>query len=263
MHILKRIMIKNGKGITLALFNIDELKAHEEIVLENAKRLFQQVSYDKVLYNPIIVSKKDYIILDGAHRVWVIRKMGYKKIIGMLVNYDDKSILVDRWYRRISVPMLRYDIFFKMFSENFSLRKIDSINLDKIYDGEKAFISIFGKLFYIDENREKYEIVLRLREIERNIMYRYGGRISYVDNFSLDKKYVYIIPPRFLKEDIRKIVKESRILPPKSTRHLIPYRIMNLNMPILYFNGSSTGINDVLEGNNFLVYDDLKKIFVY
>lgn len=159
--------------------------------------------------------------------------------------------------------MLRYDIFFKMFSENFSLRKIDSINLDKIYDGEKAFISIFGKLFYIDENREKYEIVLRLREIERNIMYRYGGRISYVDNFSLDKKYVYIIPPRFLKEDIRKIVKESRILPPKSTRHLIPYRIMNLNMPILYFNGSSTGINDVLEGNNFLVYDDLKKIFVY
>ena len=114
MHILKQIAIKNGKSITLALFNIDELKVHEEIVLENAKRLFQQISYDGILYNPIIVSKKDYIILDGAHRVWVIRRMGYKKIIGMLVDYNDESILVNRWYRRISVPMLRYDIFILM-----------------------------------------------------------------------------------------------------------------------------------------------------
>ena len=50
---------------------------------------------------PLIVEKKDYMILDGHHRFATAKKLGLKKIPAILVDYDD----VDVWTLRKEYPV--------------------------------------------------------------------------------------------------------------------------------------------------------------
>lgn len=81
----------------IELIDIKKLKEHEEIIHEHLKCVCAEIKKNKWI-KPILVDKKSYIILDGHHRYNSFKKMGYKKIPVVFVDYfDDKLIELKAW----------------------------------------------------------------------------------------------------------------------------------------------------------------------
>jgi len=83
------------KGI--CMIDINELKGHECTLEEIVKELQEEIGRDGVLKRPIVVDEETLLILDGHHRVEVLRRLGCKKVPAVLVDYWDPSIMVFSW----------------------------------------------------------------------------------------------------------------------------------------------------------------------
>lgn len=77
------------------LVNINRLKAHERINADRCARVRQILLQSRKFTKPIIVDKASGVILDGHHRVFVLRKLGYRKIPALSINYRSAIIKVN------------------------------------------------------------------------------------------------------------------------------------------------------------------------
>jgi hypothetical protein len=80
-----------------AIMEIEELKIHEAIQDELLEVFINMLRDDGVFKVPILVDEKDFIVLDGHHRVEALKRMGYTKIPVYLVDYWDEAIEVTTW----------------------------------------------------------------------------------------------------------------------------------------------------------------------
>jgi hypothetical protein len=81
----------------LTFIKIDELKEHEEINPSHLKELMEEIKSDGILKNPIVVDKNTKVVLDGEHRLNVLKMLGCNKIPVVLVNYRSPKIKVLPW----------------------------------------------------------------------------------------------------------------------------------------------------------------------
>ena len=81
----------------LRLVDIHLLKPHEMINKERLEELEKEIKEDRILKKPIVADRSTLVVLDGHHRLEVLRKMGAKRIPVILVDYDDPRIIVKKW----------------------------------------------------------------------------------------------------------------------------------------------------------------------
>jgi cysteine synthase len=79
--------------VPLKLVELALLKSHEHIKKDHYKNLLKKIKENRFV-RPIIVDANSHVILDGHHRVSVLKNLGYKIIPAFLVNYSDKKIKV-------------------------------------------------------------------------------------------------------------------------------------------------------------------------
>jgi hypothetical protein len=85
--------IKSNKAMSLKLTRIALLLPHEETNKKRFQKLLKKIKKNKFI-TPIAVDVNSFTILDGHHRVEVMKKLGYKNIPAYLVNYKQKTIKV-------------------------------------------------------------------------------------------------------------------------------------------------------------------------
>ena len=76
------------------LIDINKLKCHEEINQQHLTEIIYQVKKAGFIRNPVVVDLKNFIILDGHHRVAALKQLGVNKVPVFLVNYQDKDVRV-------------------------------------------------------------------------------------------------------------------------------------------------------------------------
>ncbi len=84
-------------SIKPTLVEIELLKAHEEVDKVYHEKLKKIIESDKVLKKPIVADINTYTILDGHHRVSVLRSLGCRLVPAVLVDYNSPSIIVESW----------------------------------------------------------------------------------------------------------------------------------------------------------------------
>jgi hypothetical protein len=89
--------------MTTKLIPLSKLKPHEEFTEGRLRAVMRDLKSTGVLWFPILVDDKDFIILDGHHRTEAFRRMGYSKILARLVDYDSPDIEV--YTRRKDIPI--------------------------------------------------------------------------------------------------------------------------------------------------------------
>ena len=89
----------------IELLPVSKLKPHEEFTLGRLRALIKALKKCGVLWFPVLVDNKDFIILDGHHRVEAFKRMGLRKILCRLVDYDDPEIKV--FPRRKNIPITK------------------------------------------------------------------------------------------------------------------------------------------------------------
>lgn len=77
---------------------IKKIRQHEEIILQNLKKVKKQIKKANIFKTPIIVDKKTLIVLDGHHRLNSCKQLNLNKIPCILVDYlnDSKIKVVSR-----------------------------------------------------------------------------------------------------------------------------------------------------------------------
>jgi len=79
------------------IFEIEELREHEEIRPDYLEALKNEIQLDGILKMPICIDKNTCIILDGHHRLQALKRLGCKKIPCVLVDYQSPEIKVIAW----------------------------------------------------------------------------------------------------------------------------------------------------------------------
>ncbi len=82
---------------------LSKLKPHEEFTEGRLKNVIRDLKKTGILWFPILVDNKDFIILDGHHRAEAFKRMGMKTILARLVDYDSDDIRVVSRRKNIAI----------------------------------------------------------------------------------------------------------------------------------------------------------------
>jgi len=222
----------------LEIREVKNLLAHEQIISYNLKRLKESMLNIGHLVDPLVVDSKTGVVLDGNHRLKVLQIIECPYAVCQTVDYYSSEITVGTWYP--STHFSAEQVF-----------KLDSIKHEKVeYAAGKAAVESLKAPFMLSNKKDGCYLLnpgsYKLKEMveEQNYI------LSLLEKNSLD----YIAPEEmerasglgqsilvrraYTKEEIVKTAQAHSPLPPKSTRHLIPGRIIRLNMKLGWLNSS-------------------------
>ena len=235
--------------LELEVVRVDSLFQHEEILPHVADKLIFEFKNWTNLQNPVIVDK-NYIVLDGNHRVFVFKKLKFKYISVCKVDYFNELTQLRYWFRLLgrieSLESLKQIIN----DMNGSLREVrDREALRKALENNNLSCGIQQDNFYAsisfheDVVNDAVSAYNALEKIQGELLQN-GLKIEYIPCKSvhegkfcdeLKNGEIIIWTPQITKEMVVDAVKKKKRFAPKTTRHLIPARPLNVNVPTYWF----------------------------
>lgn len=213
----------------LGIREAKKLLPHEQTISYNLKRLKESMLNLGQLVDPIIVDSETNLVLDGNHRLKVLEIIECPYAVCQAVDYKRDDINVGTWFPTLSLTA--EEIF-----------KLDSIKHEKVdVEAGKEAVNSLKAPFMLSTKTDNYLLnpgSYKLMEMVEEQNYILS---------LLEKKSVYYNPDEefnkliengnsvfyrrsYTKEEIIKAAQDHSPFPPKSTRHLIPGRIIRLNM---------------------------------
>jgi len=215
--------------ILLTLKRVRDLKPHEQTIEEDLDRLKAALAKDPVLRHPIISDNKTGLVLDGTHRLAALAQLGCQLVPCAAINYQDPSIVVERWFREIrgtSLDNFRDGI--KSY-ESFRVAPKEAENwlenrsgFASIQDTESCFVLVTASKDALTLARCSFEI----EEMAR----KRGLKVAYSDDNSVPKgaDEFLLSTIRIDKQEIMAASVAGKVFPPKTTRHIIPSRPLGI-----------------------------------
>lgn len=254
--------------LQLEVVPVESLLLHEEIIPEQARRLVLEFRNWANLQNPVIVDKH-HMVLDGHHRAFVFRQLGFAHILVCKIDYFNTAVQLRYWFRRMG-KMGKRDFLRRCIEEmNGNLQQVkDRETLRKILTENKFrygiqqgdfFASVSFPGHVVDDAVSAYTLV----EMMQERLIRAGKTLDYIpcqavqdetfcQNLRPDEMVIWT--PQISKEMVVDAVNRDRRFAPKATRHLIPARPLNANIPITLFKKQVS-----LEEINAILSDLLQK----
>jgi len=208
-----------GAKPSRVLTRISELKEHEQTDPFHLEELRNELVRDGYQRDPITVDANYKVILDGHHRVKILKTLGCSRVAAHYVNYlGDPNVRVKAWY-----PVV-------MDSERSLLRLLreNGINLDTEAPGNSGHLVFQDRVAVVKLDRKK-------------IMGALVGKVKmyYVPSEAFAKKLIEagrascaIIFNPISKEDVVEAALSGDPFPPKTTRHIFPSRPRNWFIPL-------------------------------
>lgn len=216
----------------LDIRDVKSLLSHEQVISKNIKRLKVAMLNIGHLVDPLVVDSKSGVVLDGNHRKKVLEVIECPYAVCQAVDYSDPGIKVGTWY-----PVVDYSID--------KILDLDSIKHEKVDEdaGKKAINDLKAPFMVMTKEKEcvllnpgNYKLMEMVEEQNYILSLIEKNSVDYIPDEEVSrykdcgKSILY--RRAYTKEDILRTAKEHNPLPPKSTRHLIPGRIIRLNMKL-------------------------------
>lgn len=219
------------------------LLTHEEADPKRVEKLSQRIREEGILKNPPVVAQlpdsSNYVVLDGANRVMAFYALEIPHIVAQLVSYDDPGLVLDTWYHVVSGLELNE------FDE--AIMSVGDVCLQESSLAEARRALEMGQALAYIVSETSVRIVFcpdgrnETREILVDIVNTYKGRadIYRASNDVWDKQKPYypditalVIFPRYRPQDIYYLAQNGYKVPTGITRHIIPARALNINIPL-------------------------------
>lgn len=216
----------------LEVREVKSLLPHEQVISYNLKRLKEAMLNIGQLVDPIIVDKETGVVLDGNHRLKILEIIECPQATCQVVDYRSAEISVGAWYP--SVSLIPEEVF-----------RLDSIKHEKVdYEAGRAAVdSLRAPFMLVSRDREchllnpgNYKLMEMVEEQNYIFSLIEKGAVDYIPSEEFQKhigaSQSVFYRRSYTKEEIIRTAQAHAPLPPKSTRHLIPGRIIRLNMKL-------------------------------
>lgn len=228
----------------LRMLPTESLLPHEDFDPRRVERLSQRIEKERRLKNPPIVAQipgtDNFVILDGANRVMAFVAMQVPHMVAQVVSYGDPGVELDTWYHVVAGMQLN--------EFNGAMTRITGLELQEctLEDARLALKTNQAAAYIISENGVRKACSpegQRLDDISllQGIVAAYRGKADIFrasnDIWEIQKPFypnitALVVFPRYSPADILHTVRNGDKVPSGITRHLIPHRALNINIPL-------------------------------
>ncbi len=232
------------------VFDASLLVLHEEADRARVQRLVEAFRRDGVLRNPPIVSALPagtdgrLVVLDGANRVTALREIGSPHIAAQVVDYDAPEISVSAWTHYVvgagaplreriqASPGIGVAPATGLDEATRRLRR--GAGLAVLLDADGALV-VGPDLDVLAHPRGLRDLIALYGETSR--CYRVAGGTLDELGAEYGPGTLVVFRP-FGRDDVLRLVTRGERLPAGVTRHVIPGRILRLNIPLVWLQGA-------------------------
>ncbi len=228
----------------LRILQSEQLVPHEECDPRRVIRLSRRLKSEAILKNPPIVvaipETDKYVVLDGANRALAFVNLNIPHIVAQLVSYQDSGVEVDTWYHVVAgMEIAEFE------SE---LTKITGLHLqDSSLEQARIALKNHQAVAYIICAEGLRIVVNAANTIKHDtrllngLVSAYKGKANIYrasnDIWEIQKPYypditALVIFPRLTPADILHAARSDEMIPTGITRHIIPHRALNINIPL-------------------------------
>ena len=222
--------------LRLAMVEIEELKPHEEVIEAVVTKLAEAIRRDGVVRDPLIVDQEDHVVLDGMHRFNALKRLNCRFAPCCLLDYMNPQITVGSWFRVFTVEEAK-SVAQQVLSSLKLDYKISQTNMTDAFDPATIIATENGEEFSLSHSADGLEQCRTATSIEAQMVKR-GLKVTYLSEslaiqwLTSGRANFVIFLPVFSKETIRRFGSEGLLLPHKVTRHIIPSRPMEIDVPL-------------------------------
>ena len=219
----------------LHILPLDRLRSHEETIEFNLRKLRETMLNIGCLVDPLLVDARHNVVIDGNHRLSVLETLKCPNAACQIVDYADPKIRIGSWFpvsRTLghgSIPGLKCE------KVDFETGMAEIARMRGIFMYAKKSAGGGNAECYLCGSPES--TVRSIVEQQRKALSSLEGKgLLYVPDDQhaeyLDAGYAVLYRKIYTKDEIISEAVAGRQMPPKSTRHMIPDRIIRLNMPL-------------------------------
>ena len=236
--------------LKLEILPVESLCLHERTIPRLERSLILEFRNCTHLRHPVIVDE-NHIVLDGNHRIAAFTALNIKYVLVCKIDYFHETACLRYWFRRLSDIKSIETV--KQIVEGLGgrLRKIENkAGLEKTLEDDCFCCGIQTVNLYAAIRFPKdivYDCVSAYDILEKiqNGLIQNGIKLEYIPcQYVQDHQFceqlkdeeMLIWTPRITKEMVVEAARQEKLFAPKSTRHLIPARPLNVNIPIFWFN---------------------------
>ena len=245
-------MIETTELPILQMHSTEALLPHEECDPRRVEMLSQRILKEGVLKNPPVVSQipgtDRFVVLDGANRTMAFLSLKVPHIVAQVVSYNDPGVKIDTWFHVVA----------GMDIETFesALKEIAGMQVEvcSLIEARRALETGEAIAYIVREHKIRKVFPSRVSEyhdlrILNDIVGAYKGRadIFRASNDEWEKQSPYypgitavVVFPPYEPDDILSAVKNGYKIPSGVTRHIIPFRAVNINIPLDILNAEGT-----------------------
>jgi hypothetical protein len=220
----------------ITILPIGSIHPHEEFDPSLLSSITNSLKLEGVVHDPLLVSTRGSVIMDGTHRFWALNRLGCCSVPVALYEYSSEAVQIGCWYRCVDeVPT---------FEASNVLRVVKSSVTEGLaaVSGRSALLSIvyrdFSQIIFADhfDIHQSY-VLLSFMECGLKGM---GHRITYateedaLSQLKTGKISTILAPPPITKEEIMATASNGRTFPLKSSRHIISSRPIHINVPLAW-----------------------------
>ena len=229
-------------ALKLRIIPISQALLHEETDPTRVERLRRRIVEGRILRNPPIAAEAagGSVILDGATRTTALRELAAGHLLIQVVEYGAGSANVEAWNHVL--PDTTVADVVGMLSGLPGV-EIESV---AVAEAQQRLLngSIHGYIFHqpgsalaLTLGGEFDDRIRLLRAITE--IYKHHGEIYRLAQADLEhiiaerhEHSSVMVFPQFSPADIRRIANSAEKLPAGITRHIIPGRALNVNVPL-------------------------------
>lgn len=238
-----------GSEIRLEVVPVESLLLHEETFPHLVNSLTLEFKNWANLQNPIIVDEK-HIVLDGNHRAYVFKKLKFRYISVCKIDYFNENIKLRYWFRLLE-KVKGLDFIKGIIKEmNGAFRRVNSKEtLAKILEENKLTFGIQQGNFFAtisfprDTVHDAVGAYRALGRIQGKLLME-GIGLRYIPcQYAHDGKFcsqlrddeIVVWTPHITKQMVVQAASRGKLFAPRTTRHIIHPRPLNVNVPTYWF----------------------------
>ncbi|MBL7212185.1 MAG: hypothetical protein ISS61_07395 [Desulfobacteraceae bacterium] len=259
--------------LRLQVTRVDSLLEHEGTLPHVADKLILEFKNWADLENPVIVDENN-IVLDGNHRTYVFKHLKFKHIPVCKIGYFNKSVRLRYWFRMIGdrkglgplkqiIEEMGGNLYHAVDKETL-IRMMEQNRFSYGVQQGNAYILVRFQEEVVNDAVGAYDVLEKIQERlrEQDLGITYIPCQSVRDaNFctELGEGAIVIWTPQITKEMVVDAAKGDRLFAPKTTRHLIATRPLNVNAPIHWFK-EDVSLEEIDERfSNFLKKKEIRR----